>query len=417
MVEKEKTPMNELKINMFGEFSISTDTTSVSDSDNRSKKPWLLLAYLLCHRDRVVKTNELLDLLWSESERDLNSAGALKTLFYRVRSDLDKLWDGEGKQLILYRNNGYIWNEQIPIALDFEEFNSLCKKLSTQENEDSLDLTIQLLSIYKGEFLSRFSSELWVIPIATHYHNTYISKLLDILPDLLELQRYGEVIDFCRVASVIEPFHEGIHCYWMRALIASKEHKKAVEVYRKLSDRLLSELGIIPSEETRSLYYEAIKSSNDFEISVEMLQEQLKEENSYPGALICEYDFFRVLYYSTARSVLRSGIAVHLALISVKGKKVSEHDSKRWEKIQANLQDTIRSSMRRGDSAARCSASQYVIMLPRANYENSCMVCDRIIKAYYQKHSRLDVDIRYEVFPIQPDEKENFAWRKEPTEE
>jgi hypothetical protein len=151
--------------------------------------------------------------------------------------------------------------------------------------------------------------------------------------------------------------------------------------------------------------------------AVEMLQEQLKEENSYPGALICEYDFFRVLYYSTARSVLRSGWAVHLALISVKGKKVSEHDSKRWEKIQTNLQDTIRSSMRRGDSAARCSASQYVIMLPRANYENSCMVCDRIIKAYYQKHSRLDVDIRYEVFPIQPDEKENFAWRKEPTEE
>ena len=39
--------MNELKINMFGEFSISTDSVSVGDSDNRSKKPWLLLAYLL----------------------------------------------------------------------------------------------------------------------------------------------------------------------------------------------------------------------------------------------------------------------------------------------------------------------------------------------------------------------------------
>ena len=102
---------------------------------------------------------------------------------------------------------------------------------------------------------------------------------------------------------------------------------------------------------------------------------------------------------------------------SMKGKKVNEHDSKRWEKLQTNLQDTIRCSMRRGDSAARCSASQYVIMLPRANYENSCMVCERIIKAYYQKYSRLDAELRYEVFPIQPDEKENFTWRRESQEE
>ncbi len=408
--------MNELKINMFGEFSISTDSVSVGDSDNRSKKPWLLLAYLLYHRKRVVKTGELLDLLWTEDERELNSASALKTLFYRLRAELDKLWDGAGKQLILYRNYGYIWNEEYPVQIDFEQFNSLCVKMSNSE-EDDLEDIIQLLSLYKGGFLSRLSSELWVIPISTYYHNIYISKLLEALPMLLERERYQDVINFCRVAAAIEPFHEGIHCYWMRSLIAIKEHKKAVEVYRKLSDRLLSELGIIPSEETRFIYYEAIKSSNDFEISVEMLQEQLKEENSYPGALICEYDFFRVLYYSTARSVLRSGMAVHLALISMKGKKVNEHDSKRWEKLQTNLQDTIRCSMRRGDSAARCSASQYVIMLPRANYENSCMVCERIIKAYYQKYSRLDAELRYEVFPIQPDEKENFTWRRESQEE
>jgi hypothetical protein len=158
------------------------------------------------------------------------------------------------------------------------------------------------------------------------------------------------------------------------------------------------------------LYHEAIKSSNEFAISVEMLQDQLKEVNDIGGALICEFDFFRVLCHSMTRSILRSGIAVHLALITMRGKKVTEHDTNRWSKLQADLQDVLRLSLRRGDSLARCSASQYVIMLPRANYENSCMVCERIIRAYYQKHSRLDVDLRYDVFPIELDDKENLKW-------
>jgi GGDEF domain-containing protein len=107
---------------------------------------------------------------------------------------------------------------------------------------------------------------------------------------------------------------------------------------------------------------------------------------------------------------MRSGIAVHLVLVTVTGKDGSNLDAQKREKIMANLEDSIRHSLRRGDSAARCSASQYVIMLPRANYENSCMVCERVLKAYYRDHSRLDADLRYEVFPIQPDEKENMQW-------
>jgi hypothetical protein len=183
-----------------------------------------------------------------------------------------------------------------------------------------------------------------------------------------------------------------------------------MEIYRKLKERLLSELGVLPGDEVRALYHEAKKINNYHTLSVENLKEQLRESNAPDGALVCEYDFFRVLCHSMSRSVLRNGIAIHLALITMKGKKVSELDGKRWEKLQSGLQDTIRCSLRRGDSAARCSASQFVIMLPRANYENSCMVCERISRAYYQKYSRFDAELRFDVFPIQVDDKENLRW-------
>lgn len=67
------------------------------------------------------------------------------------------------------------------------------------------------------------------------------------------------------------------------------------------------------------------------------------------------------------------------------------------------LEEQIRVSLRRGDALARCSVSQYVVMLPQANYENSCMVCERIIKAYCRKHPHSDAVIRYEVYPLEPD--------------
>ena len=401
--------VNTIIVNTFGEFSISTEDVRVSDRDNRSKKVWILLAYLIYHRNRVVKASELVDLLYSGSESDIGSPSALKTLFYRVRAELDKLWDGAGKQLILYRNNGYIWNSDFSVEADYERFDVLDKRIRGSQTE-SLEDTIALLELFQGEFLSRFTSELWVVPITTYYHNVYIAHLLSALPKLMENKQFPQIAEFCRTASVLDPFNEEIHCYWMQAHIYMDEHKRAVDIYRKLSDRLLAELGIIPSRDTRALYHEAIKSSNEFAISVEMLQDQLKEVDDIGGALVCEFDFFRVLCHSMTRSILRSGIAVHLALITMRGKKITEHDTKRWDKLQTDLQDVLRLSLRRGDSLSRCSASQYVIMLPRANYENSCMVCERVIKAYYQKHSRLDVELCYDVFPIELDDKENLKW-------
>lgn len=403
--------MSKMTVKMFGDLTITYEGVTVSDSDNRSKKLWLLLAYILYNRDRVLKQNELIELLWSESERGANPTGALKTLFYRLRAELDKLFDGAGKALIVSRNNGYIWNNAFEAELDCEAFNELGKAISASGG-DALEETVAMLRLHGGEFLTRLRDEFWVMPIATYYHNEYIFHCLRIFPLLFEAGRYEEIVEFCKIAAAIEPFHDGIHGFYMRAYIALGKQDRAVDIYQKYSDRLLSELGIIPADEIREIYREAVKSNNGLSLTVDALRSQLREESTSSGALVCEYDFFRILYFSMARSVMRSGIAVHLVLMTVTGKRGAELDAKKREKLMANLEDTIRRSLRRGDSASRCSASQYVIMLPRANYENSCMVCERILKSYVKNYSYPDAEFRYEVFPIQPDEKENFQWMR-----
>jgi DNA-binding SARP family transcriptional activator len=400
---------------MFGEMSIQTENSSIFETDNRSKKVWLLLAYLIFHHDRIVKVNELKDILWSDSEKEKYSTSAIKTLLYRLRMELDKLWDGAGKQLILFSGNGYTWNNDFALHIDCEQFEQMYDRISkSQETEP--DEAIEFLDLYNGEFLADFTMEFWVTPKTVYYHNIYIESLLRVLPILVENQRYDDVIRLCTRASASEPFLEEISWYWMKACVCRKQYKEAMEVYLSLRERFQDELGIVPSDELHAIYGEALKCSNGSVLSVEMVKDDLCERDSLPGALVCDYDFFRVLYQSMARSVLRSGTAVHLVLVTMREGRVVATDEKRWNKIYGNLQEVIRQVLRRGDTVASCSSMQYIIMLPRANYENSCKVSDRIANAFYRKNSRLDVELYFEVFSIQPDDKENWQWMKDPSE-
>lgn len=396
--------MRKIAVKMFGSFTISSDDSTVSNIGNRSRKAWILMAYLICNRDRFVNRNELIDLLWGSDEDNVNPVGALKTLVYRARGELDKLWDGAGRDLILSSGEGYRWNDEFPVYVDCEDFGVVA------ECYEDTDRALEKLSLYTGEFLRDFGSELWVMSLGAHYHNLFINVLGNIAPVLIDAGRADDLIAFWPTVSQIEPYNEAIICIYMRAYINAGKQKTAIDIYVKLKEKLLSDLGILPSDETRALYHEAKKINNYHTISVERLKDQLRETDSPDGAMICEYDFFRVLYHSMARSVLRSGIAVHIALIIMLDKNGNELPAKKLERAMGNLEEVVRTCLRRGDSAAKCSSSQFVIMLPTANYENSCMVCERIIKAYNRKYAYTDTMIRYEVCPLDPDEKETFRW-------
>jgi len=52
------------------------------------------------------------------------------------------------------------------------------------------------------------------------------------------------------------------------------------------------------------------------------------------------------------------------------------------------LLDVLVQNLRRGDVVSKYSGAQYVVMLPSANFEDSSMVMDRIVSAFYHQHRR-----------------------------
>ena len=387
---------------MLGEFSISNGSGRVDDGGNRSRKVWLLLAYMIYNRNRPIPQDELMSLLWGEEEGSANPANALKTMLHRVRATLNQLGPDAGHNLIVRRGGSYAWNTDVPLSVDVELFDQLCARAAGAENEERLSLLLQALDLYRGDFLSKLSTEPWVVPIAAYYHNIYTQALLEVLPILEEGGQWVRAAELCRGALRVEPYNEAIYQHLMRDLVETGDQKGAVQVYEEMSELLFSNFGVMPADESRAIYREALRTVNDRAIPMGLVQEQLKEQDAAPGALICDYDFFKVLYHAEARAVARSGDAVHIALLTLMGEDGRDLPKRSLDRAMENLQEQIRLNLRRGDIAAQCSVSQFILMLPQANYENSCMVCQRICKAFARQYPHSPADIRFSVHPLEP---------------
>lgn len=392
-----------LYVRMLGTFSLALGQQEIQDSDNRSRKVWLLLAYMIYCRNRSVTQQELVNLIWGEEERSSNPVNALKTMFHRVRAMLNQLGESVGHDLIVRRGGNYRWNTEIPMTLDVDEFERLCQAgAANPDAAGRLEQYLAALRLYSGDFLNKLSAESWVVPISTYYHNQYLRAVQEALEGLEAAQRKEEAVRICRQALELEPYSEELYHHLMRNLLDLGDQRGAVAVYEEMSELLFSNFGVMPSEEIRLLYREAVRTVNDRAIPLGEVREQLREPDPANGAMLCDYDFFRMLYQVEARFIARSGDAIHIALISVHGEGNAELPKRSLDRVMENLRDQIRINLRRGDVAAQCSVSQYILMLPQANYENSCMVCERITKSFARQFPHSPAVLHYCVQPLEP---------------
>ena len=393
-----------LHVQMLGKFSLRWGDAELNDSDNRMKKVWLLLAYLI-YRRTTVSPEEVTALLWEGDDVPENTSGALKTMFYRARTLLGKLGEEAGQALILRKDNGYIWNPDIPMELDLELVDALYRKANaSQDEEERFLLQRQLLNQYNGEFLPKLSSEAWALPIAAYYHRLYLDTAASVLLQMEQKELWQESAQLSSAALKLEPYSEDIYCHLIRAQLAQGDPTAAIASYELMSELLFAHFGIMPSDESRALYRLATRANTSGMTHAAGIRDLLREEEPPKGAMFCEYDFFRILYQAQARAIGRSGDTIHIALLSLTGRREKELPRRSLDRAADNFKDIILRNLRQGDIVTRCSAAQFLIMLPQANYENSCMVCDRLIRAFARQYPHSPADIHFSVQPLEPAE-------------
>ena len=390
-----------LQVQMLGQFTLRYGDRTISDSDDRSRRVWSLLAYMLYNHGRSFAQEELIHLYWSNSEKSADPGNALKSIFHRIRTALDKLQPGLGRLLIRRKAGRYFWNNAMPLSLDIEDFEAHFHAAEAAGDDDVRLAEYQAaLALYAGDPLPRMTDEIWTIPIVAYYHSLYTRAAAGAIELLEKQERTAEAVALCRRAIHIEPYQEDLYEHLMRGLLRTGDMKGAMSVYEEMSELLLAHFGVMPSETLRTLYRQATRTVNDRTLTMDEVCSQLAEPAPHGGAMVCEYDFFKILYRAEARSIARNGHSANICLLSVSGKDGEMLARRSLDPAMNNLQVLVQNNLRRGDVIARCSISQYIILLPQANYENSRMVADRLVSAFYRRYPHSPARLRYTVQPL-----------------
>ena len=390
-----------LQVQMLGQFTLRYGDRTISDSDDRSRRVWSLLAYMLYNHGRSFAQEELIHLYWSNSEKSADPGNALKSIFHRIRTALDKLQPGLGRLLIRRKAGRYFWNNAMPLSLDIEDFEAHFHAAEAAGDDDVRLTEYQAaLALYAGDPLPRMTDEIWTIPIVAYYHSLYTRAAAGAIELLEKQERTAEAVALCRRAIHIEPYQEDLYEHLMRGLLRTGDMKGAMSVYEEMSEQLFAHFGVMPSETLRTLYRQATRTVNDRTLTMDEVCSQLAEPAPHGGAMVCEYDFFKILYRSEVRSIARNGHSANICLLSVSGKDGEMLARRSLDPAMNNLQVLVQNNLRRGDAIARCSISQYIILLPQANYENSRMVADRLVSAFYRRYPHSPARLRYTVQPL-----------------
>lgn len=390
-----------LQVQMLGQFTLRYGDRTISDSDDRSRRVWSLLAYMLYNHGRSFAQEELIRLYWSNSEKSADPGNALKSIFHRIRTALDKLQPGLGRLLIRRKAGRYFWNNVMPLSLDIEDFEAHFHAAEAAGDDDVRLAEYQAaLALYAGDPLPRMTDEIWTIPIVAYYHSLYTRAAAGAIELLEKQERTAEAVALCRRAIHIEPYQEDLYEHLMRGLLRTGDMKGAMSVYEEMSEQLFAHFGVMPSETLRTLYRQATRTVNDRTLTMDEVCSQLEEPAPHGGAMVCEYDFFKILYRAEARSIARNGHSANICLLSVSGKDGEMLARRSLDPAMNNLQVLVQNNLRRGDVIARCSISQYIILLPQANYENSRMVADRLVSAFYRRYPHSPARLRYTVQPL-----------------
>ena len=390
-----------LQVQMLGQFTLRYGDRTISDSDDRSRRVWSLLAYMLYNHGRSFAQEELIHLYWSNGEKSADPGNALKSIFHRIRTALDKLQPGLGRLLIRRKAGRYFWNNAMPLSLDIEDFEAHFHAAEAAGDDDVRLAEYQAaLALYAGDPLPRMTDEIWTIPIVAYYHSLYTRAAAGAIELLEKQERTAEAVALCRRAIHIEPYQEDLYEHLMRGLLRTGDMKGAMSVYEEMSELLLAHFGVMPSETLRTLYRQATRTVNDRTLTMDEVCSQLAEPAPHGGAMVCEYDFFKILYRAEARSIARNGHSANICLLSVSGKDGEMLARRSLDPAMNNLQVLVQNNLRSGDAIARCSISQYIILLPQANYENSRMVADRLVSAFYRRYPHSPARLRYTVQPL-----------------
>ncbi|WP_101697753.1 BTAD domain-containing putative transcriptional regulator [Clostridium minihomine] len=393
-------------VSMFGKFKLQKGEHILCPTGGRTKQVWLLIEFLLAHRQLQMPVEKLIEVLWSDCDACADPMNALKNLVYRARALL-KTRLQDSSEYIIYSQGSYLWNPELPCVVDVEELERLAKlsSLIDSSKEEKIALYKKIFSYYQGDFLPGCSDMGWAASRKTYFASLYIDCTTKLCTLLAEKQDYKEIISICETAAVFIPLEESIHKTLIQAYIRTGQKSKALTHYRRAAELFYRELGVDIAPQLKRYYQQVMNLANQTEIDLCNISADLKEAQNIKGAYFCDYETFKNLYRIQARMISRTDDSIYVALLSPQDQNGCILQESSTAFVVHLLKNVILSSLRKGDTVAAYGFSQFMIMLPLINRKNAEMVMHRIIRRFEEQQKNQEIKIVYKLSRIESAEK------------
>lgn len=388
-------------VKTFGGLEITNDNVTVNIVELFGKQLVNLLQVLLFHSEKPVQKDELIDILWPESK---NPSSALKFSIFRLRSELNEIDFFKDKEVIVTTRKGYILNPNLDWNIDFVELQKAYNQINEGAellDEKEFKIARKIFRLYQGRFYASPSQLHWILQKQEVFRQMYVKTMMRTSCYLYTQKRYDEMMLMNYQAVLIEPFNEGLHYYYMKGLVATRNYREILKYYDELNDIFLSELGTGLSKRFKQLYDIIIADhAKEENKDMETIMRELSNRDQQNQGFFCSYEIFKYFYELLLKMSVRNEQNYYLIMLQFSDGTLD------YEKVGVDfdrVKRLVSSCLRSNDLFTRTSKTQLLLLVDCQTEENAHLIIQRISNKFYSIFRKKNYRMNYSVHKAELD--------------
>jgi two-component SAPR family response regulator/Flp pilus assembly protein TadD len=241
-------PAAGITIRSFGRAEVIVKGRTVAMSDWRTKSVRDLFFYFLFRQEAVTK-EQVGEELWPE----ITEPQALKA---RFKDEIYRLRRAVGKNVVVLDEIYYCFNRTLDYEYDVEAFESyLTRARKTKDLTKRIECYQKAVDLVQGPYLNEVDA-FWTVDERQRLGQMYVSALEELASLYLDSNQLERCLSICHRALEQDRYNELIYQVEMRAYAALGDRASIVRQYQACKTALEEGLGLLPSQETESIYRE-----------------------------------------------------------------------------------------------------------------------------------------------------------------
>ena len=230
-------PAPELAVRSVGGLRVTRGGAEIGDREWQTSRARLLFAYFLYTPEGASKA-QLLERVFS---REAVSNDLMNMTLMRLRKALEpQLGRGQPSRFVLRLDGRYLFDRQVPIALDTRDFEQALRQAArASEPGEAREALERALALYTGPFLAGFEDD-WVVALREGFQDQALEACRRLLA-LSEGEPAEAVTALLRRALEIDPVSEEFNRELILRYLEAGEPHRALQHYR-LAERRFKDL-------------------------------------------------------------------------------------------------------------------------------------------------------------------------------